>query len=573
MRTALLLLPVLALWRPGPALAEDPPALERRSYDLAWLASRPAVPGPALGLHRTAPSRGAWEDEDEDDLVALPADTVAGLVRDLLHPEQWGGESGAEVRAEGGRLHVAAPPAVQAEVAALLDGLWGELAGRVRLEAHVLRLTPESFEALPAEGLRAALLSGRPTPEQVRDLVERAGQGGEALHLSTLARPGQWAALERTTAHTWLVDYEVEIAQDSVVSNPIVERVLTGLRLDLRASPLPGGAVRLDALVDLVEPLGEPRRVDLEAEPFGSLDLPTVRVLRLSSVLSLAAGETGALLARTDEDVRVVLLSATPTPAPAVAAAALVRRLDLGALVTPRVTTWLTRNELQPAPAPNLVLLLQPEDAPLLEEDDLVALLTPRGASEVAKPWSLVQSGALWVPAAEADRLGERLRALAAPLLARERLVVIVRERPTQGPPRERAVLALDVASGLPFAAQHAVERSYLAEWDVEVAQEARTGDPIPGTLCAGLFLQGRVDAGPVAARAQVAFDAVLSRQRGEFERFNPRNVRTGILERAVLEVLRGNRDGPVTRGEPVVLELGADAAGTRVEVEARLWR
>lgn len=589
------LLPLLAflplLLGPAPAAGEDAPALERRAYDLSWLGRSPSVPGEALGLTFTAPDRSAWEDEAEEDSDGreqlLSTDALQGLVRDLVHPELWEGSTKAQVALDGGRLVVTAPSAVQAEVAAFLDALWSELSVRVRLEAQLLRLSAEAFDALPAEGLRAALLQGRPSAEQVRALVALAGQDGDAVRLATLACPGRWTLLARTTARTWLLDYDVEIAQDSVVANPQVQRVLTGLRLDLRpcvmpaapGAPAPGAGrlVRLDVLVDIAEPLGEPRSVDLEADPFGLLDLPALRVLRLASVLPLASGETGALLVRTDDDVRVVLLSATVTggPAPQPAAGALVRRIDLSALTLPRVSAGLTSEGAgPPVPCtPALRLELGPEGAPPLSQDDLLPWLAPQAIADAPRPWSLVEAGSLWAPRAEAEALSARVAAAGAPLLARERLVLSVRETPKGGAPRERAVLALDVASGLPFAVQHVVERCYVADWDVEVAQEARTGDPIPGVLSAGLFLSGRVDGGPLATRARVACDLVLSRQRGDFERMNPRNERTGIVERALLEVLRGNRDGPVTRGEPVLLELGTDEAGTRVDVELSLWR
>lgn len=579
MRTPIALLVALLplAGAPSRARAEEPPELPRRSYVLPALADDESRPGRGLGLDVTASSREAW-DEAEGAEPPLDADAVLALVRDLVEPTIWG-RDGAEAAVEGGRLRVSAPEAVHAQVAGLLERLWAEVGRRVRLSADLLRLTPAALEALPADGLRAALLSGRLTAAQAQELVERASPGGRAVRLVTVVRPGSWTRLAHTTTRSWLLDYEVEIAQASIVANPVVDTVETGWALDLRATPAPGGGFRVDLLVDLAEPVGDLRSVDLEADPFGRIDLPVLRALRLGSTLRTSPGTVAALLARTDDDVRVVLLSAEALePAPSEPpgkepAGPALARLDLSALVTERVASTLVRTELvTPLTTPRLHHAASPEEEPPLAQDDLLAALGSR-SEEAPSPWTLVKGASLWVPAAQADALRARLVALAEPLLATERLVLTVRERPPEGPARERALLAFDVASGLPFGVVHALERAYVADWDVEVAQEARAGDPIPGLASDGVLLSGQLDRGPGAGRAQLALATVLTRQRAPFERWNPQNERTGILERALLEALSGNRDGPIARGEPVRLELGADATGARVEVELLLWR
>jgi hypothetical protein len=108
-----------------------------------------------------------------------------------------------------------------------------------------------------------------------------------------------------------------------------------------------------------------------------------------------------------------------------------------------------------------------------------------------------------------------------------------------------------------------------VADWDVEVAQESRVGDPIVGHAFGGLALTLRLEATPRPDRVAVHLDLALSVV-APIEIRRPRNAVTGILEVARVDEHRLVRDLVLATGSPEVVDVSVDGGPRRV-VEIRV--
>jgi hypothetical protein len=257
----------IRLGTPSPISSAGP--LGRRLLDVADLCARiQDVRGTSIHLrptHWTPPE----PPELKEPAALLPAEGLVETVRSLVDPAYWETE-GAAIEIRQGRLDVRADEAHLAAVGELLDRLRASAGLTTRVRATLVRLPlasiPEYLSGLDdgatllADG-GAALLARRGAT-----IVDRAG---------VRCRPGQRAASVGGTSRRYVADFDVEIAQEAFIGNPIVRSALDGLSFDVTARPVGNGAsVALEVRVDRGSWLGS-RQV---TTPHGEIECPSLGV-------------------------------------------------------------------------------------------------------------------------------------------------------------------------------------------------------------------------------------------------------------------------------------------------------
>ncbi|MBI4878890.1 MAG: hypothetical protein HY812_04410 [Planctomycetes bacterium] len=238
----------------------EAPAPVIRSYDVADLI------GPCLVASDVLHTFPYWEGSGFSSASswaglahALPsAADLAGLVRACVCPE--GSEEDAVVLAADealGPLLVTAPARVHATVAALLAALRDDAAGTHTLEVKVIAGIGSGA------GAGLAVQSVARADQRIDELI-RAGGARVARAGACGLREGAVARLEALDSALFLSDWDVEIAQAGVISQPIVMSHDVGLVLLARGSAVPG-ATRLDLAVRYSEMAGATLRRTLKS--------------------------------------------------------------------------------------------------------------------------------------------------------------------------------------------------------------------------------------------------------------------------------------------------------------------
>ena len=218
-------------------------ALVSRSFELGDLATLPRViPSPPLRLFWSNYLPPVPRDESP---VEVWSDSLVDAVKQRVDRDGWDDE-GSEIHLRTGRLTVRHDERHQEAVAAFLDGLQAYLRAswRVRLDAVQLPLAslPEWWTGLgTGEGL---LKDGTGV------LLSRAGARAIDAASVRLQRGLRNATIGGTN-HTYLADYDLEIAEKSTIGNPIIRQVLAGLSVEVDACPvLDAGALLCNARIE-----------------------------------------------------------------------------------------------------------------------------------------------------------------------------------------------------------------------------------------------------------------------------------------------------------------------------------
>jgi hypothetical protein len=572
-RTTLLLLAILAL----PAAARADEAVVRRAYEVAALLAFPedAVAGP-MGLAEDLALLGEEVPEPPEPAAFLEEDALIELLRASVEPTFWEEDERARLEVSGRRLLVHAPEAVQRQVEAFLGLLWGEASRRVRIDASWLELSEAAYAGLPTP-LADALARGRLDADLAGRLrAATAAAGGRVSSASAVVRPGQRAVLGRREQRSYLGDFAVEIAMDSVVGNPIMETLTTGWQLDVVPFRLQGDATLLELTLQSAESPGEPRRLSLEAEPLGEVELPACRLLRFASAARLEPGEALAATQRVPEGGWRVLV-VLPAQEGGSRRALPPRILDLRALTHLRFDERLRAvDDMLVQPGQVLVpVQTEPPREPPDVEAWLGRLRDATGESEWEREGAwLVASGRSLFARHEPpvlDRLGAELGSIERTELETLRLEVVLEAETPEGGREPRAQARLEVPAGRWVYWQAGIERTYVGDWDVEVAQEARVGDPIVGRLFAGVALSLLAHPAPVAGQATLSIDASLCDAAADFPIRRSGNAVTGVLEIARFSASSARRDLVLRDGQPIGIDAGETEDGRRLVLTVRL--
>ncbi|MHC4861318.1 MAG: hypothetical protein ACYTDY_14640, partial [Planctomycetota bacterium] len=499
----------------------------------------------------------------------ISGDALVELTREFVAPASWE-EEGAEIHLAGGRLVVSARKDVQRSVEGFLAALWAEALLRVRVDLRSLTLSPEAQGRLEKSGVMKRLLRGRLTAEEVRAIL---GESGPVVSGTTLSRPAHRARIRQLDSVSYVRDFDVEIAQGSVVGDPIVGWAREGLLVDVRPHVLTDGSVFLEALgrsARLDRPI---RKANLEGDALGTMDLPACRISRFFTAGRLGSGESMAIVRREATGTLAVTLLTPRVRGDAVRSGP-VRIFPVSTLVWHRVGYEITDYrdeegvpEMQP---PRFVLTRG--RPPYVGWDDLHEFVRARVLSEARGEEPLVQGiGGRLVTQADPELAGEvrvRLAKLEEHAARTWRAHVRVLETDGDGEARLLSSFHLDAAAGRRVCSSSGLERAYVADWDVEVAQESRVGDPIIGRAFGGVTLNLLLDAtgtrGEVAARLSM----MLSDLDPELETRRTGNAVTGIIEIPRMARIRLERDLVLEIGKTASVDGGRPATGKGLRVE-----
>jgi hypothetical protein len=219
--------------------ADDPPrgpAADRplviRVHSLAGLVERRGTQEAVLELlpYSVSLAQTPTEVDLNEGQEPLSCDDVASLVRESVEPAFWDENPGARLGIQGSdRLLVAAPQEIQDRIADLLSRLATFALGEA-LEVRVLEAAADDFE----DGELAI---------DVAEADRRIAKRGLLRHASAALRGRAVVAAESTDLASIVYDWEVEIAQGAIISDPITRGVETGLVLRARSARVSGGTL------------------------------------------------------------------------------------------------------------------------------------------------------------------------------------------------------------------------------------------------------------------------------------------------------------------------------------------
>ena len=219
------------------------------------------------------------EREREEPCGAFEIDMIVELIRQTVEPGAWDKDDGAKIAPKNTHLFVTNVARVHTGIARLLENLRTTARARIVVDAVALPVSPKT----------AALLAQRP-----RELTEEEAKALAAIQpLGTVrvtCRDGQESVQRSGKTRHYLRDYDVEIATNSSIGDPIRTEIFEGCSVQIRAClDLDANGVILHCRLErnkITEPL---RRLDTE---HGLLDMPEMRLTRVNTSLWVPLGKT-----------------------------------------------------------------------------------------------------------------------------------------------------------------------------------------------------------------------------------------------------------------------------------------
>ena len=223
------------------------------------------------GMVDLVPSRFASVQREEPEPNAIfELDAIIELIRSVVEPPTWDEIENVDIQPRHGALFINQIPRVQRKVAALLD----------QLRAFTQRQMRVRFVAVPVEKGDLAMLDAAPREldaAQATQLLAREPLGVAEI----VCDSGQRLSQRIGRRVSYLQDYDVEIAQEATIGDPIRREGFSGLAVELEAMLDDGGnGARLDFEVVRTHLASPIRRVDTE---HGPLELPVLELSRLMS--------------------------------------------------------------------------------------------------------------------------------------------------------------------------------------------------------------------------------------------------------------------------------------------------
>ncbi len=495
---------------------------------------------------------------------------------------------GRELLLEGTRLSVLAPGAVQEQVRSVLATLEQALAGTCTLQVDVLSfLEGDAQEAAPASVVEAE--------EASRLVTTLLARGAQHRQFQVQLAAGRTASLDARRHVPFVFDYDVEIAQESLIFAPIVLETWEGTRLLLRGVPAEGGMalslllMRSDLLGELRErPLGlrgmlsheGAAKADIVDGP-EALHLPDVLMRGLAFDTTLPQGKALVLTLESElpgaSSHELVLLRQLGSAPPAYVAqvlpgtsksliamnAELFRRPRFHADPTP----W-EGGETTTSLNPWVVATLEAEPSSFL----LDWLKARFSVWRRLGPWVLIVTDPAWDrdAARELERLMKARRGDGRVLGVGVDLYVQGREN--DRPVRMRIPMLEGTEAGFVLARASTA----VTGFSVEVAQEAAVSDPVVSPVFGGLALALSVGtrSGPTLPLETTGMAQFLDQAPASFDL---RYLLMGAIDRPEPRVLRFDErlNVPQGEGQTARASIGsrsdrADQPGLLVEISVR---
>jgi len=371
-----------------------------------------------------------------------------------------------------------------------------------------------------AKGIAAALARVRARRPPTVDLEVQFDSPGASPSVILAGRgpapPGEAVVFADVKDRLYVSDYDVEIAQAASIADPIVLRQRTGASVTARVSPLPGGEA---VLVELVARTATPRAeepIHPHHAGFGAIDRAAVAIGEAGLTFRLEPGKPveHSWTGPGGKPLRLRVTARWSAPIPEPGPHAFLWSPVLGGSVVGFFNAWL-------AEPPD-----ETEDLPAAVELDLRTEALLGAWAPAAQERCTVLGGGIVLVEGGDDKppagpvRDEILGALDAEVRpARMEVVVadvpagteVARDGRLPEGSKEIARVSGSILLGVPACFNAGVERRYLKDWDVEVAQGSRIPDPIVSTVEEGQFLdlQVRADADGRPGLAELRLDLV----------------------------------------------------------------
>lgn len=468
---------------------------------------------------------------------------------------------GRELTVDGNVLTVLAPSPLQEQVRSVLESLSGALAGTASVRVDVLSLGEAAGELGSA-----GVITEEEAAKWVTTLV---GRGAKHQSLTVELSAGRTAVLDSHRSIPFLFDYDVEIAQNMCVFEPVMWETRDGTRLVLRGSGVPGGLVLSSVCVrsELIGPLaaldlamsglvnqGEGQGAQRLAGPEG-VQSPELLVTSFAFDTFLADGKALALtLEGSLGEVRrreVVLIRraggglasfvARPVPRTSRTLIALDTGLFRPARLACSAEPWVDpRGGVQPS----VVASLEAELSGFLLEWLKARFSVWRRFG----PWILIVTDPAWDrdAAAQLERLVKSLR----PATTLRTVGIDLRAPGAGSPVRIRVPLLEGTSAGLVLARG----RTAVLGYGVEVAQGSAAPDPMVDSVFDGLALALALQGTTLSARGMAQVLAA------DVPVLDPRYDVIGPIHRPESLELRFDERLTLVEGRPGPVRIGGSA-------------
>ncbi len=226
-------------------------------------------------------------EEESEPLPFYEGDQLVDLIRDTVAPASWEELTGASIRYDEGILLVRQVPEVHRRISELLGDLRRRAGSRLNLSVRLLSVGDGVLRGILGDAGTGAL------PAEAEARLERALAEGRAKILrrgSVVCTNTQRVVLEDTTVRSYLQDYDVEIAQEATIADPIFQVVPEGILAELR----PTLAGKGDLVVLEVRVVSGRFREPLASltTPLGDIETPVLDLEKVETTLVAAPGRT-----------------------------------------------------------------------------------------------------------------------------------------------------------------------------------------------------------------------------------------------------------------------------------------
>ena len=411
---------------------------------------------------------------------------------------------GDDLRFEGramevvdGDLLLMAPEEVQAKAQALLRGLSGAMGARAEVSIDVLTLDGGQLP-FPT----SASIADDEAQRLIASALER---GAEHVRHDLSVTPGNMAVSDLTRAVSIITDYDVEIAQNSGIWDPIRTNVDLGQRIVLRGIPL-GDRVQLAGLVRTVDMMGDVKSRPLQARMMingeessvyfsdGPEVIQQAEVVMHGYAFSGTAGGGTALVCASELSIggvrrsQLAILRVTALSGQAVSRTAMgggqraLLVVNTEAFGSASARTWTINNEVEEYlrySSPMVMGQLETSKPNFIDEFLNFRFSVTRSVG----PWALVVTDPSWDRGGDGELAkiaGSWPRATETKSVALRLVASGVSDAvPTRG--------LVPTISGHDAAVQVGTARNVIWDYDVEVAGGSSLADPVITAVFAGL--------------------------------------------------------------------------------------
>lgn len=563
-------LAVLALFT-ATAFAADRPEMKLRLFDVSRIvAAERAEPGPELGP-RNIKGSAFWERREEEPVKFFEGDALGDLIRETVFPQAWDMGGDIEYR-EGGVLLVKAPVEVLDRIGKLLGEMEKAATRRVRCEVELYALPPSRYSEVVAGA----------DPRRIEDSRIRRLESG-----SVEAPPGLTKSVAITNRVRYVADFDTAVAQGANLGDPVVVADLEGLVVDLYGYPsLDGSKVLLQVRVQSGRFRDPVRTVDLALDeeylprpvrpgrrtPYGRIELPEFGGLDVMLTRLIASG--GFFTVPVVDGDRFYALRVEletlggPEYAEAMNLGTTIGRLPSGVYGIPEDEDWI-RALMAPGFRPQDGERRPPGGAE--EVMDLIARNVEPEQWESGTPAMNVGGPHGLFVHAPAPLLREVHEFLAA--WEREALRVVelgVEVHSVTGPVTPGETTELPAGSTLRYAGRLSAlpgyrtgmmvgsRAAYVADYDVDVAQDSRIADPIVGLAFDGLVANLRPTLSLDRSRVRAEVEMLIA-NRAPLEAFDPGAQYLGPIERFDVDRILVRQTVDMAANGSYVIDAGPD--------------